>query len=127
MVSKELELNGSITRNCGFNYVPDNGVDMVEYHGDASNEFEERLQLLSFGGNLNVRKPTGSKTVILLGQDKAIFKQFLFVTKVWVVPSGKRSLLPKDVGTGTMISRFICREHGLIRVISAKILDKVNT
>ncbi len=126
--SKELESNGSITRYCGFNYVADNnGVDMVEYHVDASYEFEERLQLLPFGGNLSVRKPTGSKTVILLGQDEAIFKEFLFVTKMWVGPCGERPLLPKDEGTGTMISTFICREHGRIREISAEILDEVNT
>ncbi|KAI2492541.1 hypothetical protein MHU86_22023 [Fragilaria crotonensis] len=100
---------------------------MVEYHIDASYEFEERLQFLPFGGNLSVRKPIGSKTVIVLGQDEAIFKQFLFVTKMWVGPSGERPLLPKDEGTGTMISTFVCREHGLIREISAEILDEVNT
>jgi hypothetical protein len=55
--SKELESNGSITRNCGSINVADNGVGMVEYHVDASYEFEERLQLLPFGGNLSVRKP----------------------------------------------------------------------
>jgi hypothetical protein len=58
--SKELESNGSITRKCGFNYVANNGVDMVEYHVDAYYEFEEQLRLLPFGGNLSVRKPTGS-------------------------------------------------------------------
>ncbi|KAI2506094.1 hypothetical protein MHU86_8325 [Fragilaria crotonensis] len=125
--SKELESKGSITKNCGFNYIGDDGIDMVEYHIDASYEFEERLQFLPFGGNLSVRKPIGSKTVIVLGQDEAIFKQFLFVTKMWVGPSGERPLLPKDEGTGTMISTFVCREHGLIREISAEILDEVNT
>ena len=30
---------------------------MVENHVDAYYEFEERLQLLPFGGNLSVRKP----------------------------------------------------------------------
>ena len=78
--------------------------------------------MLPFGGNLSVRKPTGSKTVIFVGQDEAIFKQFLFLTKIWVGPSGERPLLPKDEGTGTMISTFICREHGLVREISAKTL-----
>jgi hypothetical protein len=45
---------------------------------------------------------------------------------MWVGPCGERPLLPKDEGTGTMISTFICREHGLIREISTKILDEVN-
>jgi hypothetical protein len=124
--SNELELNGSITTNSGFNYVTDDGIDMVEYHVDASYEFDQRLHLLPFGGNLSVRKPIGSKTVIFVGQDEAIFKQFLFLTKMWVGPSGERPLLPKDEGTGTMISTFICREHGLIREISADMLTEVN-
>ena len=125
--SQEYETSGNVTFNCGFNYVTDDGIDMVEYHVDASYEFEEQLRLLPFGGNLSVRKPFGSKTVIFLGQDEAIFKQFLFVTKMWVGPSGERPLLPKDEGTRTMISAFVCREHGLIREISAEILDEVNT
>ena len=45
---------------------------------------------------------------------------------MWVGPSGERPLLPKDEGTGTMISTFICREHGLIREISAETLAEVN-
>jgi hypothetical protein len=99
---------------------------MVEYHIDASYKFEERLASLPFGGNLSVRKPVDSKTVIFVGQDEAIFKQFLFLNKMWVGPSGERPLLPKDEGTGTMISIFICREHGMIREISPQILTEVN-
>jgi hypothetical protein len=45
---------------------------------------------------------------------------------MWVGPSGERPLLPKDEGTGTMISTFICQEHGLLREISVEILAKVN-
>lgn len=88
--SNELELKGSITtKNSGFNYVADNGIEMVEYHVDASYEFDQRLHLLPFGGNLSVRKPIGFKTVIFVGQDEAILKQFLFLTKMWVGPSGE--------------------------------------
>jgi hypothetical protein len=91
---------------------------MVEYHVDASYVFDERLSLLPFGGKLSVRKPIHTKAVIFVGQDEAIFKQFLFLMKMWVGPNGERPLLPKDEGTGTMISTFVCREHGLIREIS---------
>ena len=45
---------------------------------------------------------------------------------MWVGPSGERPLLPKDEGTGTMISTFICREHGLLRETCVEILAKVN-
>ncbi len=82
--------------------------------------------MLPFGGNLSVHKPIGSKTVIMLGHNKAICKQFLFFLKMWVGTSGERPLLSKDEGSGTMISAFVCCEHGLIRQISAEILDEVN-
>ena len=120
--SQELELNGSIALNCGYNYVDDDVDMMVEYHIDASYVFEERLNLLPFGGNLSVRKPVDAKTVIYVGQDEAIFKQFLFLTKMWVGPHGERPLLPKDEGAGTMISAFICRKYGLIREVPPEIL-----
>ncbi|KAI2512867.1 hypothetical protein MHU86_1413 [Fragilaria crotonensis] len=124
--SQEMESNKSIALNCGYHYVDDKHVDMVEYHIDASYAFEEQLLLLLFGGNLSVRKPIDSKAVIFIGQDEAIFKQFLFLTKMWVGPSGERPLLPKDEGSGTMISAFICREHGLIRSLPPEILVQVN-
>ena len=43
-----------------------------------------------------------------------------------VGPSGEQPLLPKDEGIGTMISAFICCEHGLTRKFSAQVLDEVN-
>ena len=103
-VSNALILEGNIVTQCGFNYIAeDDGTDMAEYHIDASNKFEERLALLPLGGNLSVRKPLDSNSVIFVGQDEAIFKQFLFLTKMWVGPSGKQPILPKDEVTGTMI------------------------
>ena len=126
--SNTLLSEGNIAALSGFNYIAENdGAAMVEYHIDASYKFVERLASLPFGGNLSVRKPVDSKTVIFVGQDEAIFKQFLFLNKMcWVGPSGERSLLPKDEGTGTMISTFIRREHGMIREISPQILAEVN-
>ena len=123
--SQELELNGSIALNCGCNY-NDDDVDMVEYHIDTSYVFKERLHLLPFGGNLSVRKPVDTKTVIYFGQDEAIIKQFLFLTKMWVGPHRERPLLPEDEGSGTMISAFICREYGLIRDVPPEILLEAN-
>ena len=104
--SQELELNGSIVLNCNYKYIDDD-VDMVEYHIDASYVFEERLHLLPFfGGNLSVRKPLDAKTVIYVGQDEAIFKPFLFLTKMWVGPHGERPLLPKNEGSVIVILAF---------------------
>ena len=47
--SKEYESKGSITRNCGYFYLADDGITMVEYHIDTSYGIEERLYLLPFG------------------------------------------------------------------------------
>ena len=124
--SKELESIGHVPTNCGYNYVDDDGTDMVEYHVDSSYKFHDRLSTLQFGGNLSIRKPIASKAVMYVGQDEAIFKQFLFSNKMWVGPRGQRPLLPKDEGSGTMVSAFITREHGIIREISDMILDEVN-
>ena len=60
------------------------------------------------------------------GQDEAIFKQFLLPSKMWTGPSGERPLLPKDEGSGLMISSLICREHGLIRELDINLLTQVN-
>ena len=127
--SNKLVLEGKRSASsCGFDYVADDGADMDEEdHIDASYNFEERLAMLpSFGGSLSVRKPIGSNTVIYVGQDEAIFKQFLFLIKMWVGPNGERPLLQKDEGTGTMISAFVSQEHGLIRDISCQVLYEVN-
>ena len=54
--SKLLESNGDIAENCGFYYNTDDGVEMVEYHVDASYKFQDKIDELPFGGNLSVRK-----------------------------------------------------------------------
>ena len=45
---------------------------------------------------------------------------------MWTGPSGERPLLPKDEGSGLMISSLICREHGLIRELDINLLTQVN-
>jgi len=99
---------------------------MVEYHVDTSEAFQIRANNLQFGGQLSVRRPVDKPIVIFIGQDEAIFKQFLFLSKMWTGPNGERPLLPKDEGAGCMISAFICREHGLIREINDQTLALVN-
>ena len=124
--SKRMESLEQVPTNCGYIYVNDDGIDMIEYHIDVSYHFEDKLAGCPFGGNLSIRKPIAAKPVIYVGQDEAIFKQFLFSHKMWVAPGGQRALLPKDEGSGTMVSAFVTREHGIIREISNMVLDEVN-
>ena len=100
---------------------------MVEYHVNSSTAFQTQMDNLPFGGELSVRKPLGSRVVVFVGQDEAIFKQFLFHSKMWTGPRGERALLPKDEGAGVMISAFISRELGLLREISDEKLMFINT
>jgi hypothetical protein len=125
--SNLLKAQGSInTELSGYSYTDSNGVAMVEYHIDHCEKIPN-LQLPPLGGNLSVRKPPDQPPIILIGQDEAIFKQFLFLAKMWTGPDGERPLLPKDEGAGVMISSFICREHGLLREIDDQTLNLVNT
>jgi hypothetical protein len=124
--SKRMESLEQVPTNCGYIYVNDDGIDMIEYHIDVSYHFEDKLAGCPFGGNLSIRKPIAAKPVIYVGQDEAIFKQFLFSHKMWVAPGGQQALLPKDEGSGIMVSAFVTREHGIIREISNMVLDEVN-
>ncbi len=121
-----MESLEQVPTNCGYIYIDDDGVDMIEYHIDMSYHFDDKLAGYPLGGNLSIRKPIAAKPVIYVGQDEAIFKQFLFFHKMWVAPGGQQALLPKDEGSGTMVSAFVTREHGIIREISNMVLDKVN-
>ena len=90
---------------------------MVEYHVDAisSETVADTVGTALFGAHLSIRRDTSKLIVIFVGQDKAIFKQFSFLSKMWTGPKGERPLLPKDEGAGVMILSYICREYGLIR------------
>ena len=90
-----------------------NGVEiMVEVHVDSLPQ--NMLPHLPLGGNLSVLRQPNHPIVVFVGRDEAIFKQFLFLSKMWTGPNGERPLLPKDKGAGIMISLFITQEYGLI-------------
>ena len=82
--SKLLESNSDIAENCGIYYNTDDGVEMVEYHVDASYKFQDKIDELPFGGNLLsvTRKNLESRPVMFIGQDEGIYIQFLFLSKM---------------------------------------------
>lgn len=58
-----------------------------------------------------MRIEPGVRPLIIISQDEAIFKQYLFRVKRWQI--GKtRAAMPKDDGAGVMISGFQSREFG---------------
>ncbi|KAI2509143.1 hypothetical protein MHU86_5262 [Fragilaria crotonensis] len=127
VASKILEEQDLVTRNCGYAYLdPVTNIEMLEYHIDAVPFENVGDQVGPFGAQLSVRRDTNKRTVMFIGQDEAIFKQFSFLSKMWTGPKGERPLLPKDEGAGVMISSFICREYDLIHELDQQLLHSVN-
>ena len=80
-----------------------------------------------FGGNVSVRKRESDKPLIIIGQDEIIFKQYIFNNKSWTLLDGTREMLPKDEGTGIMVSAMVSRALGFGSGISKEQLDIVNS
>jgi hypothetical protein len=118
VASNKLEAQGLVAKGIGYSYLdPTENVDIVEYHVDGiPSERLATLALGPFGAYLSVKRDVNKPTIVMfIGQDEAIYKQFLFLSKMWTGPKGERALLPKDEGAGVMISSFIDREYVLIQ------------
>jgi hypothetical protein len=75
---------------------------MVEFYVDNHSFLHSIANKMGYslmGGNLSVRKPElPSKPVIIFGQDKCVFNQFLLGNRQRLGPEGQRELLPKTDG-----------------------------
>ena len=125
--ASDLKDEGIIAKKGGYHYNhPETGVDMVEYHVDTCNLFQERMNKeTQFGGQRSVRYPEG-RMLIIWGHDEAIFKQYTLTKKSWRGPNGETAIVPKDEGAGIMISAFQCREFGFGMELSSQQLEIVN-
>jgi hypothetical protein len=110
----------------GFAHQHLDGSTWYEYHVDDHPDWMTPLQHLPFGGNLSVRKPPDVKPLIILGQDEAIFRQFLLTGSCWNGSDGSVPLVPKDDGKSIMISAFTCREFGFSMHINDENLKRIN-
>ena len=63
---------------------------------------------------------------MIFGQDEAIFKQYIFTKGVWVLPDGRRQLIPKEEGHGIMLSSICSRELGYGFQLSNEQLEIIN-
>ena len=103
---------------------------MVEYHVDAipsDTRIDNQILALGlYGGNLSVRRDSNKPIVMYIGQDEAIFKPFLFLSKMWTGPKGEQALLREDEGAGVMISSFISRDRGLIQELDEDTVHGIN-
>jgi len=49
-----------------------------------------------FGVNLSVRRDKNKETIIVLGHDECIFRQYALTNKSWNGPERQKSITPKD-------------------------------
>jgi hypothetical protein len=99
-------------------------VHWLEFHVDEIWDFIGKMEGISL--RMSVRAPQGSKPLMLLGQDEAVFSQFLLGQRQWVGPKGERGLLPKTDGESIMASAMQGRETGFGRKMSTEELETVN-
>ena len=76
--------------------------------------------------HLSVKKKPEEKPIIMIGQDKSIFKQFLITAKQWNLPDGSCAINPKEDGQGIMISTFVSRDFGYGFDLTPEQLAQVN-
>ena len=62
----------------------------------------------------------------MIGHEERILKQYQFTNKSWLVEDKSRPILPKDEGSGIMISSFQSREFLFRYPLSAEQLRNVN-
>ena len=121
----KLVEKGESAKDSGYKYTIENET-MYKYHVDDHSSFQEKCNHLPFGGNLSVRKPIHQRPVMILGQDKCIFCQYLFSKGMWVCPDGCKQLFPKDDGQGIMLSLFCCRDLGYGYNPPTNIMNEIN-
>ena len=86
------------------------GQTMIEFHVDDHPMFTGMGSLHPFGGNLSVRMLLTEKALIIFGQDKCIYKQYLYKNMFWIGPNGETPLMHKTNGQALMILGFVCTE-----------------
>ncbi len=62
----------------------------------------------------------------MVGHDECIFRQCALTNKSWNGPQGQKTITPKDLGQGIMISTFQSRAFGFGMVLSEQQLEEIN-
>jgi hypothetical protein len=107
----------------GYKYTTEENIDCIELHEDNVHNIDS---LRDAPRNMSVRTPAGSKPILLLGQDEALFSQYLIATKSWSGPGGESVLNPKSEGDKIMLSAFTGRGIGFGRPLTPAELGQIN-
>jgi hypothetical protein len=114
-----------------------NNEEWIEFHVDYWSRIMEEgakqqpasisIQYQDKKSTTSVRVSRATRPIMIVGQDKSAFAQYLLGSKTWVGPKGQRPLLPKSEGDGYMLSAFVSREFRFGRELSADELERINT
>ena len=121
-IHMEKDNDNKLLENTFVEFIYDN-QKMREYHVDTLPAFttEKYTKVLSVKRDASLTRP-----LMIIGQDKTVFKQYSFSRKCWVGPGGETHLLPKSDGYSRMISGFVSRSFGVGLHLSKEELEKVN-
>ena len=91
-------------KNCYYEF--DNNGKFCKYHIDSHNILENFVQPENkkYGGNKSVR--WNGRPLMIVGQDKSTYHQYVFSTQNWKGPKGKTLMVPKSSGEIYMVSGF---------------------
>ena len=127
--AKAIQLEAADKRfpkNCYYQYDNEGGEKMREYHVDTDRVLINYItdNAKRMGGSLSIR----NRPLILVGQDKSTYHQFLFTKKQWKGIEGHHFLLPKSTGKMLMLSGYQSRDFGLElrELLSSKMIELVN-
>jgi hypothetical protein len=91
------------------------------------NLFQEKMNATTqYGRKLSVRRDKNKETIIVLGYDECIFRQYELTNKSWNGGEGQKSITLKDLGQGIMISTFQSRAFGFGMDLSEQQLEEIN-
>ncbi len=94
----------------------------IEFHVDYWNPFgggKERIN-----PSRSIRVSSKKQPIMIVGQDKNVFAQYLLGAQTWVGPKGRRPLLPKSEGNGFILSAFVSHEFGFGRQLTEMELEQ---
>ena len=84
-----------------------NNKEMIEFHIDYWERNKAPPSPTPVTPSTSIRVSSQATPLIIVGQDKSVFAQFLIGSKTWTGPAGQRPLLPKSEGDGYMLSAFV--------------------
>ena len=107
-----------------------NGViDIVEYHVNPLPQFQDIVDKSgekgNVGGWLSIRMNLGKRPFVCLGQDKALFRQYIFTKQLWTYKF-KCWIDQKDKGYGNIISAFQSLEFDFGYPLTVTDLQTIN-